>query len=338
MSERSRCRWCCKVDGSRKTYPSVPPVTALRRGEPHRRRGGAGGGGRPVGVGQDHAAARDGQPGPADQPAPCRIAGLDVARPVRPAARRAAREPGSGSCSSSSSSPSTPPCSTTSPTGCSTPACRSGSAARQAAEALAAVGLPDRLHARPTQLSGGQRQRVAIARALVGQPAIVLADEPTGNLDQRHRAGHPRRCSRSCNAAGTTIVVITHDERIAARMPRRVEMLDGRIVTDTADPTPSPQEHAHDRRPLAGPAPAAARRSGPAGHRRACAPANCAPPCPRWASPSASQRSSPCSGSPRPPRPDCWTRSTGWAPTCSPSPTGRPLAATPPNSRPPHPA
>jgi putative ABC transport system ATP-binding protein len=105
----------------------------------------------------------------------------------------------------------------------------------RAAEALTAVGLPDRLHARPTQLSGGQRQRVAIARALVGRPAIVLADEPTGNLDQGTGQAI-LELLEDLNAAGATIVVITHDDHIAERMPRRVEMRDGRIVSDSARP------------------------------------------------------------------------------------------------------
>jgi putative ABC transport system ATP-binding protein len=104
-----------------------------------------------------------------------------------------------------------------------------------AAAALSAVGLPDRLHVRPTEISGGQRQRVAIARALVGQPAIVLADEPTGNLDQRTGQSILDLLAQ-LHVAGTTIVVITHDQHVARRMPRRVEMLDGRIVSDTAHP------------------------------------------------------------------------------------------------------
>ncbi len=103
---------------------------------------------------------------------------------------------------------------------------------QRALDALDLVGLAERPHARPTQLSGGQRQRVAIARALVGQPAIVLADEPTGNLDQA--TGHAiLALLGQLHQAGSTIVVITHDHAIAERMPRKVEILDGQIVADT---------------------------------------------------------------------------------------------------------
>lgn len=104
---------------------------------------------------------------------------------------------------------------------------------QMATEALTRVGLAHRLHHRPSELSGGQIQRVAVARALAGQPAILLADEPTGNLDTR--AGEEVMILfQELNRSGVTIVVVTHDDRIAAHTHRVVRLRDGRIVSDDA--------------------------------------------------------------------------------------------------------
>lgn len=103
---------------------------------------------------------------------------------------------------------------------------------RRAADALAAVGLAERGEHRPGQLSGGQQQRVALARALVGDPDLVLADEPTGNLDSAS-AGEVLGLLGELHAAGRTVVLITHDPEVAARTERVVRIRDGLVVSDS---------------------------------------------------------------------------------------------------------
>jgi putative ABC transport system ATP-binding protein len=102
---------------------------------------------------------------------------------------------------------------------------------RRAGEALERVGLADRLEHRSNQMSGGERQRVAVARAVVGEPSLVLADEPTGNLDTASGA-EVLATLRNLNAAGATVVIITHDLEVAAAAPRRIHIRDGLVVAD----------------------------------------------------------------------------------------------------------
>jgi len=105
-------------------------------------------------------------------------------------------------------------------------------------EALAVLGLKDRAKHRPDQLSGGQRQRVAIARATIMRPSMILADEPTGNLD-RHSGGDVIEILENLNKSGISLVIVTHDPALGERARRNIIMTDGRIISDkTRDPAP----------------------------------------------------------------------------------------------------
>ncbi|HEX8133286.1 MAG TPA: ABC transporter ATP-binding protein [Actinomycetes bacterium] len=108
---------------------------------------------------------------------------------------------------------------------------------RRAVQALESVGLGHRLQHRPSQLSGGEQQRVAIARALVTEPAMLLADEPTGNLDSRSGDEVLDLLARLHDERGVAVVVVTHDPGVAGRFQRRVTMADGRLTPATAAPT-----------------------------------------------------------------------------------------------------
>lgn len=106
-----------------------------------------------------------------------------------------------------------------------------------ATEALSKVGLADRLHHKPKELSGGQQQRVAIARALVGDPKIILADEPTGNLDSRSGL-EIMSLLQELNLQGRTLIMVTHDPAIGEQCHRIIRLLDGRVVSDQSNAHP----------------------------------------------------------------------------------------------------
>jgi putative ABC transport system ATP-binding protein len=121
----------------------------------------------------------------------------------------------------------------------------SGARRKKALEVLELVGLKDRAHHLPNQLSGGQQQRVAIARALVNEPQVILADEPTGNLDSRTGEEIMAELQRLNRDIGQTIILVTHENDIAAHAGRLVLVRDGLIDKDEINPHPRPAHHGH---------------------------------------------------------------------------------------------
>lgn len=109
-------------------------------------------------------------------------------------------------------------------------------ATREAREALVQIGLADRMHHEPNQLSGGQRQRVAIARALITNPSIILADEPTGNLDTK-TSHEVLGLFEELNGKGLTMIIVTHDQGVASKCKRVIQLLDGKVISDVRNGT-----------------------------------------------------------------------------------------------------